>query len=130
MPVSAESADGRISWSGPSSADIGADESDGTMWDVPTPVFHVRTDGADTGVGLAWSSAKRTVQAAINAARAPVGVRGTYPERLLLPAFVYLYGRFRGANLPARSVTGAAPPSWTAAASLVLSANAGYLLCH
>jgi len=79
--------------------DIGADESDGTVWDVSTPVFHVRTDGADTGDGLAWSSAKRTVQAAINAAAsaggevwvAPAPILKACSSRVRLPLW-----RFRG----------------------------------
>lgn len=80
--------------------DIGADESDGTVWNVPTPVIHVRPTGDDAHDGLAWSTAKRTVTGGVAAAALHGGevwvAQGTYFERLTLPAFVYLYGGFGG----------------------------------
>ncbi len=79
--------------------DIGADESDGTF---PPPPFvvHVSPAGDDARDGSSWPSAKRTVQAAIDAA-APTGGEvwvqtGTYYERLNLPRYVHVYGGFAG----------------------------------
>lgn len=80
--------------------DIGADESDGTTWNVPTPVIRVSPGGNDGQDGLTWGKAKRTVAAAIAAAARTGGdvwvAAGTYVERNTLPAFVYLYGGFNG----------------------------------
>ncbi len=49
--------------------DIGADESDGTAWQVATPVFYVRPDGNDSLAGDTWAAAKRSVQAAVAVTR-------------------------------------------------------------
>lgn len=80
--------------------DIGADESDGTaMVQVPS-VIRVRSQGNDAADGSTWASAKRTIQAAIDRAKAVGGevwvASGTYTEHIVLPAFVYLYGGFSG----------------------------------
>jgi len=80
--------------------DIGADESDGTSWNIPTPLIHVSSGGNDAQDGKSWATAKRKVGAGI-AAAAPTGgevwvAQGTYTERNFLPAFVYLYGGFAG----------------------------------
>lgn len=84
--------------------DIGADESDGTLWaEGPYAVMHVRPDGNDSADGSSWASAKRTVQAGIDAA-ANVGGEvwvqsGTYPERITLLPYTYVYGGFDGTEL-------------------------------
>jgi parallel beta-helix repeat protein len=80
--------------------DIGADESDGTVWNVATPVIRVKTDGDDANDGSNWANAKRTLAAGIQAAAANGGEvwvkAGTYLERITAPAFVHLYGGFAG----------------------------------
>ncbi|NLE57552.1 MAG: hypothetical protein GX616_04275, partial [Planctomycetes bacterium] len=49
--------------------DIGADESDDTVWPVgPYTIVRVAPDGQDTNDGSSWALAKRTVQAGIDAA--------------------------------------------------------------
>jgi len=92
--------------------DIGADESDGTLWSVPVPVIHVRTSGDDAHDGLSWATAKKTVIGGIAAAALTGGevwvAAGTYTEHISIPAFVYLYGGFAGdeTNRDARDVSG------------------------
>jgi hypothetical protein len=80
--------------------DIGADESDGTLWPVTTRVVYVSPEGNDAHDGSTWALARRTVQAAIDAAKvggAEVWVKaGTYAEHITVPAFVSLYGGFAG----------------------------------
>lgn len=80
--------------------DIGADESDGTYWGTLPPTFHVTPRGEDDADGRTWNTAKRSVQAAIEQAKligAEVWVAaGTYPGRVVLPAFVHLFGGFAG----------------------------------
>ena len=82
------------------SVDIGADESDGTLWNVPTPIIHVRTGGNDTQNGLTWATAKKTITGGIAAVASTGGevwvAAGTYSEHMTIPAFVYLYGGFAG----------------------------------
>jgi len=79
--------------------DIGADESDGTS---PPALLVVRVcpPGDDAHDGSSWPSAKRTVQAAIDAAAATGGEvwvqAGTYYERINLPRYVHVYGGFAG----------------------------------
>ena len=83
-----------------SAVDIGADESDGTLWNFSVPIIHVRTGGDDAQNGLTWGTAKKTVTAGIAAAIATSGeiwvAAGTYAEHITIPAFVYLYGGFLG----------------------------------
>jgi hypothetical protein len=83
-----------------SAVDIGADELQGTVGAASTPIYYVRTSGNDSQNGLSWATAKKTVWAAIAAAEATGGeiwvAAGTYVERNLLPAFIYLYGGFAG----------------------------------
>jgi parallel beta-helix repeat protein len=80
--------------------DIGADEADGTVGPAATPIYYVRTGGNDTQDGLSWATAKRTVVGTIAAAQSTGGeiwaAAGTYTERIILPAFLYLYGGFAG----------------------------------
>ena len=84
-----------------SHVDIGADESDGTTWsNDPPAIVRVDSGGDDGNDGFSWTSAKRTVQAGIDAAATRGGEvwvkAGTYAERITLPTYVYLYGGFRG----------------------------------
>ena len=81
--------------------DIGADESDGTAWsDAPSSTVYVSPEGDDGNDGYSWSSAKRTVQAGIDAAAArcaDVWVKaGVYHERIALRPYTHLYGGFDG----------------------------------
>ena len=82
--------------------DIGADESDGTLWPVnPPAVFYVSPSGSNTRDGSSWAKAKKTVQAGIDAASAAGGgeiwvAAGLYAERITLKTFCYLYGGFVG----------------------------------
>lgn len=79
--------------------DIGAYEFDGTIWsEGPYIIVRVAPDGNDTNDGSSWLQAKRTVQAAIDAASILGGEvwvsKGTYYERIILHPYVYLYGGF------------------------------------
>ncbi len=78
--------------------DIGADESDGSFYGPPL-IIRVSAAGNDNNDGSSWALAKRTVQGGINAVGrgGEVWVRaGTYPERIAVPAFTYLFGGFAG----------------------------------
>ena len=79
--------------------DIGADESAGTTWNVPTPVVRVSPAGDDTD-GSTWAKAKEDVTNGLALAAQTGGevwvAQGTYPEHIRPPAFVYLYGGFAG----------------------------------
>jgi len=80
--------------------DIGADESDGTVW-VPTPVIvRVAPTGSDLNDGSSWAQAKRTIQAGVADAAAlggEVWVRmGIYLERVEFLPYAYVYGGFAG----------------------------------
>jgi parallel beta-helix repeat protein len=79
--------------------DIGADESDGTVWPGGDGVIvRVSPTGDDAKDGSSWAKAKRTVQAGIDAvAGGEVWVAaGTYVERITLPNYTYVYGGFAG----------------------------------
>lgn len=80
--------------------DIGADEFDGTPHTHTPIVVRVKLNGDDAKDGSSWDNAKRTVQAALDAASALGGevwvAAGTYSERIVLPPFVDLYGGFAG----------------------------------
>lgn len=79
--------------------DMGADESNGTRWEIGTPVIHVTSRGDDTD-GLSWGTAKRTISGGIAAAAQAGGevwvAEGTYTEQVLPVVFVHLYGGFAG----------------------------------
>lgn len=82
--------------------DIGADESNGAA-PAPQPhvIVRVSLSGDDSQDGSSWAHAKRTVQAATNAAAAAFGGEvwvqtGTYTERIALKPLVHLYGGFAG----------------------------------
>jgi hypothetical protein len=112
--------------------DIGADESDGSTWNIPTPVICVSPSGDDSD-GRSWATAKRSVTNGIALAAQTGGevwvTQGRYLEHLILPAFVQLYGGFAGqeTNRAARNPTlhrsvldgGGTPP-------VVYFKNAGY----
>jgi hypothetical protein len=115
-----------------STVDIGADESDGTLWNVPTPIIYVSPSGDDSD-GLTWDTAKTSVAGGILTAATTGGevwvAAGTYNEPITIPAFVYLYGGFAGTETtrtqrnvltnPTILDGGGAPP-------VVDSINAGY----
>ena len=90
---------------GVATVDIGADESDGTVWGFAPAIVRVTTAGNDDNDGSGWEPerAKRTVQAAINAAGIQGGEAwvsaGTYAERITLSQhYVYVYGGFAGSE--------------------------------
>lgn len=82
--------------------DIGADESDGTMWSDQPVIVRVSPIGVDNAAhdGSSWALAKRTVQAGIDAASSTGGevwiAAGTYAEHVTLHPYAYLYGGFAG----------------------------------
>jgi hypothetical protein len=81
--------------------DIGADESDGTVWPAPR-VVRVAPSGDDANSGESWASAKRSVQAGIDALTDAGGdvwvAAGVYAERITLAPFVHVCGGFAGAE--------------------------------
>ena len=83
--------------------DIGADESDGSVWPAgPYVIVRVRPEGDDENDGSSWSLAKRTVQAAIDGASELGGdvwvAAGTYCERIMLLPHAHVYGGFVGSE--------------------------------
>ncbi len=82
--------------------DIGADESDGTVWPpYMKKIQHVSPTGNDSNTGVSWAEAKQTVSAALTAVAAGDEVwiaEGTYPERITIPAGIKMYGGFAGAE--------------------------------
>lgn len=82
--------------------DIGADESDGRLWNINSRVIiHVSPNGRDSNDGLSWALAKKTVQAGIDAAYSNEGgevwvAAGTYTENIILRADCSIYGGFAG----------------------------------
>lgn len=81
--------------------DIGADESDGTLWPTgPFTVLHVSPTGEDSNEGLSWSEPKRTIQGAIDDASLIGGEvwvqEGTYHEFLRVHPFASVFGGFQG----------------------------------
>jgi len=118
--------------------DIGAYESSGVTYTVPDPIVYVSLAGNDANDGLTWATAKRTVQAGINAA-APRFVKGgevwvaqgIYTNHLLTPAFVYLYGGFAGNETTRAARNIAAHPTILDGGgqpTVIFSRNAGYLV--
>ncbi len=81
--------------------DIGADESDGTVWAAgPSTIVRVSPAGDDSNDGSSWPLAKRTVQAGIDAAARLGGdawvQAGVYEERITLLLYAHLFGGFAG----------------------------------
>jgi hypothetical protein len=88
--------------------DIGAYQSEEPVGNTTPMVVRVSTQGDDSNGGASWATAKRTVQAAVDAV-APTGgevwvAAGEYADdsysfragTILLPAYVSLYGGFAG----------------------------------
>ncbi len=100
VPVGWVDMDGQARTFG-SHVDIGADESDGTVWPSEPPVVvRVSLAGDDANDGSSWTEAKRSVQAGIEAAAAAGGEvwvkAGTYTERIVLRDYAHVYGGFAG----------------------------------
>lgn len=115
-----------------SAVDIGADESDGMTWNVPTPVVRVSPTGDDSD-GSTWAKAKMTVAGGIAKAASTGGevwvAQGLYPERIEPRAFVRLYGGFAGTETNRSQRNPAAPPTildGVGTAPVVYYRNAGY----
>lgn len=115
--------------------DIGADEFDGTIRDAVATIIHVSPSGNDAQDGLTWSTAKATVQAAIDTTRPAGGevwvAAGIYTDHITLPAFVYLYGGFTGNETDRASRNVAANTAildGDGTSTVVNSVNAGYLV--
>lgn len=67
------------------------------MFSVHGARMYVRTDGDDGNDGLSWSTAKQTVQAALDQSPEEVWVaQGNYQEHLTINSAVSLYGGFTG----------------------------------
>ncbi len=112
--------------------DMGADESAGTTWNVPTPVVRVSPAGDDTD-GSTWAKAKNTVTGGIAKAASTGGevwvAQGTYFEHILPTAFVYLYGGFAGGETNRAQRNPSAHPTILdggGVAPVVYYRNAGY----
>ena len=76
----------------------------GGMWpEGPYAIAYVSSNGNDTNDGFSWAQAKRSVQGGIDAVTPSGGdvwvAAGRYPERVTLPAYVYLYGGFQGSEI-------------------------------
>jgi parallel beta-helix repeat protein len=104
--------------------DIGADESDGTLWPLgPYGVVRVSNTGDDANDGSCWTQAKRTVQAGVDTASLlgrEVWVKaGTYYECTTLAHHSYLYGGFAG------SETTRSERDWAANATILDGGAAG-----
>src|SRR5262249_35590933 len=118
--------------------DIGAYESGGAALSSPTPVICVSPAGNDGNDGATWATAKRTLQAAINAAASGIirggevwAAQGIYMQHVTIPAFVYLYGGFAGTetNRSARSLAGHSTViDGGGQPTVVQSLSAGYLV--
>lgn len=69
------------------------------VWGAEAATLHVRPEGSDAAAGTAWAAAKRSVTAALAAARPGDEIwvaAGVYRERINLANEVALYGGFRG----------------------------------
>ena len=115
--------------------DIGADESDGALWNSAPIVAYAKAGGSNANDGLSWSKAKGTVQAAISVAAQEGGEvwvgGGTYTGRITLPAHVFLYGGFAGSEITRAERNVDAHPTTLDGGGLPLvisSRNAGYLV--
>lgn len=79
--------------------DIGAYESDGTVYEQQTSIVRVKPDGNDTNDGSTWEKAKKTVTAALLASPNEVWLAaGTYAERVTVLGFTSVYGGFAGSE--------------------------------
>lgn len=111
--------------------DIGADESDGTTWNIPTAIVRVRPDGNDGADGSTWQAAKATVAAAVSAIRQTGGevwiAGGTYPGPVSTGSFVSLYGGFKGTESTRSERDGTAVSTLTGDGSGPVLTLTGYL---
>lgn len=92
--------DGQARVQGPH-IDIGADESDGTVWTREPRIVYVKAGGSDLADGQSWATALRTVATALALSSGAAGdevwvARGTYAEILSLPASLPVFGGFAG----------------------------------
>ncbi len=83
--------------------DIGADESDGTVWPAtPAMIVRVSPSGDDANDGLTWAFAKLTIQAGIEAVKTLGGdvwvKAGVYNERITLKTYAHVFGGFAGSE--------------------------------
>jgi parallel beta-helix repeat protein len=117
--------------------DIGAYEATGANWDLPTRIIRVSPGGDDAADGLTWATAKRTVQAGLDASANYISggevwvAQGTYTQQVTVSAFMHAYAGFAGtetnrsARDPGAHATildgGGTPP-------VVFFENAGYLV--
>jgi parallel beta-helix repeat protein len=115
--------------------DIGADEYNGTAPSFSPTIVRVSFGGNDASSGDSWATAKRTVQAGIEAAAASGGevwvATGTYGERVTLRGRVFLYGGFAGteSTRDQRNWSGNVTAlDGGAAGSVVTAISAGHLL--
>jgi hypothetical protein len=86
---------------GTAHVDIGSDETSGASWALgPYTIIRVKTDGNDSNDGSSWALAKKTLQAAGDAASLHGGEvwvkSGTYNGSVGLSAYSHLYGGFSG----------------------------------
>lgn len=85
-----------------SQVDMGAYESDGATRAAAPLIIHVSPQGDDLKDGSSWSSAKRTIQGALNyivsknAGGEIWAQAGTYNECVTFGLFTHLYGGFAG----------------------------------
>jgi hypothetical protein len=83
-----------------STVDIGAAESDGVTTTFLPPVVRVSSTGNDHNAGDSWTTAKKTIQSAIDRAARTGGEvwvqAGTYDANLQIRPFTFLYGGFNG----------------------------------
>jgi hypothetical protein len=115
--------------------DMGADESDGSLWRTAFPVLHVKPNGNDSLDGLTWATAKKTLSSAIYATPS-IGwevwvAKGTYPEHIYLAPFVYLYGGFNGTETSRDSRNVLTTPTIIdggGTKTIVSSVNTGFLV--
>lgn len=80
--------------------DLGADESYGENSTYRSPVVYVSPSGNDANDGSSWATAKKTIQAGINAASLLSGevwvMSSIYNERINMKPYAHLYGGFSG----------------------------------
>lgn len=81
-------------------ADIGADQSDGTLWPVEHGIIYVKPDGDDADDGTSWMTALRSMQAGLDRAastRSELWVaEGEYRENVVAWPYAHIYGGFAG----------------------------------
>lgn len=116
--------------------DIGAYESNGAAHAVPSPRFYVSTTGNDAAAGTTWGTAKRSIGAALAAAKLAGGdvwvKAGTYNELIHLSPYTRLLGGFNGTETDPAQANPAANATIIdggAKGSVVVAMN-GYMVSH